>query len=85
MDKIVLVSRHVVLIKERIPIYAAIVISGDEIIEIKRIDNDVAIQDLVEHYQNKGASVHNYEHSYISPGVVDIHVTSNCESLTEIT
>jgi hypothetical protein len=48
MEQSVIISRHIVLIHERIPVYGVLVISGEEIKDLIRVFEDTPVQDLVD-------------------------------------
>jgi dihydroorotase-like cyclic amidohydrolase len=70
MEKLSLVSRHIVLVNERLPVYGAILILGDKIHSIERYDTEVPISMIMERLYEWHPV--NLENHYISPGIIDM-------------
>jgi hypothetical protein len=72
MEKTALISRHIVLIHERLPVYGAILIVNDKIDSIERYETDVPVSLILERLSEWNPV--NLENHYISPGVIDLEM-----------
>jgi hypothetical protein len=72
MEKTALVSRHIVLVNERLPVYGAVLILGDKIHSIERYETEVPIELILNRLSDWNPV--NLEHNYISPGIIDLEV-----------
>lgn len=72
MSRTALISRHIVYMKARLPIYGIILVEGEFIHEIIVADSDVPVSDLAEKFRDWNPV--DLEDFFISPGIIDINV-----------
>ena len=78
MGKRAIISRHIVTYKSRVPIYGVILIKDEVIQEVVVVDENIPASALVEKYSDW--NIDNFEHMYVSPGVIDLNVRQEWES-----
>ena len=72
-----LISRHIVLYKARHPLYGIILIEDEVIKEVIVVDKSIPVSALMNKYSEWDPI--NFEHYYISPGIIDCNVRTNGE------
>ena len=72
-----LISRHVVLLNARVPVYAVLLIQGERIADVVEISADTSIATVMEQYMDWNPL--NFEDLYVSPGLVDLNVCAGGE------
>jgi len=70
-----LISRHIVLYRARHPLYGLILIEDEVIKEVIVVDKGIPVNALMDKYSDWNPV--NFEHYYISPGVIDCNVRTN--------
>ena len=70
-----LISRHIVLYRARHPLYGIIQIEDEVIKEVIVVDKSIPVSALMEKYCDWNPV--NFEHYYISPGIIDCNVRTN--------
>jgi dihydroorotase-like cyclic amidohydrolase len=78
MEKLALVSRHIVLVDERLPIYGAICICGEQIDSVVRYAEDFPIDAVLNSLRDWNPV--NLEEHFISPGIIDLEVYVSAET-----
>jgi dihydroorotase-like cyclic amidohydrolase len=83
MAKVALVSRHIVYLKARIPVYGVILVDGELIKDIVIAEPTVSVATLLETYADWNPI--DLEDYFISPGLIDINVRREWETLSYVT
>jgi uncharacterized cysteine cluster protein YcgN (CxxCxxCC family) len=61
-DRIAIISRHIVLIEERVPVCGVILIDGEHITALEILPNECDFSEVSEQYSTRGMKVYDYEH-----------------------
>jgi allantoinase len=83
MSRVALVSRHIVYLRARTPIYGVILVEGELIKDIVFAEPTVTVATLLETYAEWNPV--DLEDYFISPGLIDINVRREWESISCVT
>ena len=83
MEKIAILSRHIVLCNELYPVHGIIVIQGEMISDIIILDNNLSSEQVLSKFSQW--NLIDYSNYYISPGIIDLNVRKEWESYKTLT
>ena len=72
-SRLAIISRHVVLLSARVPVYAVVLVEGERVVDVVEVSADTQVASLMIQY--RAWNPHNFEDLYVSPGLIDLNVS----------
>ena len=72
-SRLAIISRHVVLLNARVPVYAVILVEDERITEVIEVREEVRVSELQQMFREWNPV--SFEHMCVSPGLVDLNVS----------